>query len=231
VSRYPGFGVGCDTRVFDRTLTTLEQRTSWRATLGIASGDFVFSFVGRFAAFKGYGDVCRAFLGLERRQVNVKLLLVGAADPLHPTGLDGADEIAVATSPNVINVGWQSDVVRYLTASDAFVFPSSREGMPVCVMEALSMGLPVITRDSRGCRDVVEHGVTGLVLQNCVPTTLRDAMESLVIDQTLHTRLKEGALRARQQFDRERYVDHQLAEYTKRREVDLRVKSSAVSLS
>jgi glycosyltransferase involved in cell wall biosynthesis len=66
-----------------------------------------------------------------------------------------AEDHAYKNCAQIIDAGYTDDVASYLAISDAMVFPSQREGMPVCLMEALAMGVPVITRASRGCRDVV----------------------------------------------------------------------------
>lgn len=62
-------------------------------------------------------------------------------------------------------MGWCDDPAPYLSIADAMAFPSEREGMPVCVMEALSMGVPVIGCNRRGVRDLVESDATGILTE------------------------------------------------------------------
>ena len=216
VTRQPGFGIGCDTARFDGRTLSAQARAAIRSELGLAPGDFVFSFVGRFTEFKGYGNVVRAFLRLSaRRPEAMKLLLVGAADGMHATGLSPNESAHLHASPHVRDIGWQDDVFKHLAVTDAFVFPSEREGMPVCVMEALSMGVPVITRDTRGCRDVVRDGVDGLVVRESTADALAQAMERLVADRRLQLRLRAGALAGRDRFSREVFVRQQIEAYTR----------------
>ncbi len=68
------------------------------------------------------------------------------------------------TKNRVILAVWQANVADWLSIADLCVFASERGGMPVCLMESLSMGVPVITANTRGCRDVVRDGVDGVVL-------------------------------------------------------------------
>src|SRR5436190_23345297 len=117
---------------------------------------------------------------IARNCPRVKLLLVGERDPLHPTGLSALEERSVQENPDVVSVGWVSDVSKYLAVAQVNVFPSSREGMPVNLMESLAMGVPVITSDSRGCRDVVTHNVDGLIIGQPNPAAVGAAMQTLL---------------------------------------------------
>jgi len=74
------------------------------------------------------------------------------------------------TSPNVEITGWftqKSDAVPYLKKLDVYVQTSLWEGLPIAVIEAMAMGLPVIASDVIGNKDLVDHGRTGfLISQN-----------------------------------------------------------------
>jgi glycosyltransferase involved in cell wall biosynthesis len=131
------------------------QRKALRERLGIEPGHLVFIFAGRFVAFKGFDLTVRTFLQIAGTNPELRLLFVGAFDPLHPSGLTPAEDHAYKNCAQIIDAGYTDDVASYLAISDAMVFPSQPEGMPVCLMEALAMGVPVVTRASRGCRDVV----------------------------------------------------------------------------
>jgi len=160
----------------------------------------VFVFVGRFAQFKGFDLAVRAFLRVAAEDARLRLLLVGAPDPLHPTGLSADEERARKDCRQILDVGHQTDVRPYLLAADAMVFPSQREGFAVCLMEALAMGVPVITRDARGCREVVRDETDGLVLRD--PTPRRSAMrcDGWPAMPRLRARFAAAALAGRERF-------------------------------
>jgi glycosyltransferase involved in cell wall biosynthesis len=204
VRRFPGFGVGCDVDRF--TPLTATAREALRQKLGIAAGQVVFAFVGRFTDFKGFGLVVRAFLRLAKTNSTVRLLLIGSRDRLHGTGLDEPEEQALKNSPLVIDAGYQSEVERLLPAADVMVFPSRREGMPVCLMEALALGVPVITLATRGCRDVVRDGVDGSVLRDHDLQSITAAMERVAQDENLRGQWSACALADRERFDRAHFV-------------------------
>ena len=201
------YGVGCNLTKFSPP--SPKEKAARRSELGFTSKDRVFAFVGRFVDFKGFALTARAFLQFSANDPTARLLLIGARDPLHRTGLTSAEEKALWSSARVMDVGFRRDVHRYLIAADAMVFPSAREGMPVCAMEALAMGVPVITRDARGCRDVVRDGIDGIVLRDCSIGTLGAAMERLGNDHVFRERLAANAIAGRDRFARSHFIDEQ----------------------
>ena len=162
---------------------------------------------------KGSPSVVKAFLALSETNPDARLLLIGARDRLHPTGLSAQEERALKASPQVIDIGFRNDVERCLPAADMLVFPSRREGMPVCAMEALALGVPVITGDTRGCREVVRDGVDGLVLRDARVPNLRAAMQAVLDDGGLRQRWSAAALAGRERFSRVRFIAEQTRIY------------------
>lgn len=213
IKKQTSYGIGCDLDKFDPANISSAVRQTLRAQLGLTETHRVFIFVGRFVRFKGFDTTVRAFLKLAQEDPTARLLLVGARDALHPTGLDPDEERAARDSSQIIDVGFQEDVQRYLAISHVMVFPSHREGMSVCLMEALAMGVPVITRDARGCRDVVRDKVDGLVLRDDSIDRMVEAMKLLSNDQALHQRMAAQALAGRERFDRRQYVREQIEIY------------------
>ena len=61
-------------------------------------------------------------------------------------------------------LGHQNNIRHILSQSDIFVLPSYREGLPRTSMEAMSMGLPIVTTDVVGCRETVDEGINGLLV-------------------------------------------------------------------
>jgi glycosyltransferase involved in cell wall biosynthesis len=107
--------------------------------------------------------------------------------------------------------GWQENVAEWLAIADLCVFPSEREGMPVCLMEALCMGVPVVTSNSRGCRDVVRDGVDGLVLNETSVSQIVDAVDRLVNSPQTLSSMRISARERRGEFDRNKYIQEQMA--------------------
>ncbi len=213
---YRSPGIGCLLEHFHPDRVPAAERAALRAELGIPPDAVVFVFVGRLVDFKGFGLTVRAFLRLAADHARFRLLNVGPADPIHPSGLTPEEECARKECPQIIDVGLRKDVWRYLAISDVMTFPSQREGMPVCIMEALAMGVPVITADSRGCRDVVRDEIDGLVLRDPGVETMSDAMRRLGEDEVFRRRLGTAALADRERFSRDGYVREQVELYAQR---------------
>ena len=85
--------------------------------------------------------------------------------------------------------GYRSDRLSFLKQFDAFVLPSSLEGIPRCVLEAMAAQVPVIATDIPGCRDVVHDGQTGLLVPLGDARAMASAIERLAGDAVLRARL------------------------------------------
>ena len=198
-----GYGFGCDIESFDPARFSDLDRSALRSELGIGIEDFVFIFVGRLTKFKGFPLALEAFQQLRQERSDVRFLVVGEFDTQHPIDLPNLNLI-----PGVHHVGWQNDAAGYLAISNIMVFPSEREGMPVCMMEAIAMGLPVITSEARGCV-VLARLCNGIVVY---PLSVEGLMSSMlgVIEKGNATR---GALKHRALLDRIEFHQATLASY------------------
>lgn len=215
VHLYASCGVGCDLEAFDPRRFPTERRAAIREAAGIPGDAFVTAYVGRQVSFKGFPAVVRGFLEADARGLDGWLVLVGAEDSVHASGLTDAEWLRLRSHPRVLRVGWQGDVAPYLAAADVMVLPSVREGVPVSAMEALALGTPVITVDSRGCRDVVRDRENGLVLPVPSPGLIAEALLSCRADGALLAGLRRGAIAGRGRFDRRRFAEEQADLYSK----------------
>jgi glycosyltransferase involved in cell wall biosynthesis len=77
--------------------------------------------------------------------------------------------------------------------ADVLVLPSEREGMPLVLLEALAVGLPIVATDIPGNRDVVLPGRTGLLVPPSDPAQLRRALLEVTGDAQRYQRMSEAA--------------------------------------
>jgi glycosyltransferase involved in cell wall biosynthesis len=82
-------------------------------------------------------------------------------------------------------------------------------------MESLSMGVPIITNDSRGCRDVVKDGINGVVLKENNVESIAEVMKQLAENIVLRKSLSKQAHDDRKQYDRQKYIQYQINYYKK----------------
>lgn len=143
---------------------------------------FTFVFIGRLVGDKGINELVGAFKKLHAEYPSTRLLLVGQReadlDPVKPETLE-----IIESSSAIEAVGAQSDVRPWLLASDAFVFPSYREGFPNVVIEAGAMGLPSIVTDINGSREIIIDGRNGIIVPSKDSEALYMAMKECVTNK------------------------------------------------
>ena len=106
----------------------------------------------------------------------------------------------------VVLAGLRADVPEILAASDITVHSSTHEGLPKTVLEGMAAGTPVVATAVGGVPAVVEHGVTGLLVDPLDPNQLAEAISSLLRDPDLCRRLAAAASGALEEFTIERTV-------------------------
>ncbi len=206
-------GNGIDLDRFDRRADMANERRELRASWGVSDETPVVVTVGRLVAEKGFRELFEAHRRLRRRGSSHELVVVGPTEAGKADGLT-VDEVAQATSDGVRLVGFSDRPERYYAAADVFVLASHREGFPRAAMEASAMGLPVIATDIRGCRQVVDDGVTGLLVPVKDATALQAAFRSLLDDHARRDAMGGAAAqRARDRFDQQAQIDLTLETY------------------
>ena len=168
-----------------------ELRKALVNELGLRDDDVIALSVSNFRAEKGHDVLVDAAGRVARSGVPVRFLLVGWG-PLE-------DEVRAAVRAggldrSVTMLGRRDDTLRLMAASDLFVLPSRQEGMPVALMEALSVGLPVVATRIGGVGDIVTDHVEGLLVDVAAPDQLAGAIAALATDRGLRDGLRAGAL-------------------------------------
>lgn len=191
------------------------SRAAVRAEWGVADDDVVIGVVGRLVREKGFAEIVSAARLLRERGVTAPIVVVGPADPDKRDGLDDA-ALQSAAALGIHFVGRRSDMPQCYAAMDIFLTATHREGFPRAAMEASASGLPIIATDIRGCRQVVDDGVTGVLVPVRDASALAAATQQLVGDSEARRRMGEAAAaKARKEFDQQRVIDVTLATYTR----------------
>jgi glycosyltransferase involved in cell wall biosynthesis len=158
---------------------------------------------------KGVGTLVEAARILYPQQ-KARVALVGEPDPGNPSNIDAATLESWVREGVVEWWGWQQDMRAVYQASHIVTLPSMGEGIPTALLEAASCARPIVASDTSGCRDVVLHGVNGLLVPRNDPPALAAALEQLVCDPELRGRMG----RAGRQMVLERFTNVQINEKT-----------------
>jgi glycosyltransferase involved in cell wall biosynthesis len=185
-----------------------------RDEMGAGPGDVVCGVVGRLVWEKGYAELFAAAKALRHRAPHVRVVVVGPEEPGKSAALSADDIRRAETDAGVRFLGMRDDIDALYAAMDFYLLASHREGFPRSAMEAAASGLPVIATDIRGCRQVVDDGVTGFLVQKGNAPRLADAMERLAWSAELRGRMGAAAVRkAGREFDERRVVEITLDVY------------------
>lgn len=143
---------------------------------------FQFILIGRLLWDKGIGEYIEAARIIKKKYRNVKFKILGFIDEDNPSAVS-RDQLLKWENEKVIEyLGVRDDVRPFISQSDCIVHPSFyREGVPRILLEAASMGKPIITTDNVGCRDVVEDGLNGFLCKVKDHIDLANKMEKMII--------------------------------------------------
>ena len=168
------------------------QDVEEQASRIIKDGILTFVFVGRLVRDKGIHELVEAFVKLNEKYPQTRLVLVGRSEPqLDP--LSPETQAIIDTHKSIEAVGEQSDVRPWLAASDVLTFPSYREGFPNVVIEAGAMGLPSIVSDINGCNEIILPGENGVIVPPRNAEALYEAMEKMCVDSEYRKALTVNA--------------------------------------
>ncbi|HSU13290.1 glycosyltransferase [Longimicrobium sp.] len=177
-----------------------------RRELGIGDDAFVVAAIGNVRPAKGYDVLLRAAALLRARVPGLRVVIAGEA-----RGPVFDELVALRASLGLKDVatfaGFRDDVAGVLAAADAFVLASRSEGFSLSTVQAMAMGIPVAATRCGGPEELVDDGVTGLLVENGSPGAIADAIATLHADAAMRARLGAAGMRAaRERFTVEAQV-------------------------
>jgi glycosyltransferase involved in cell wall biosynthesis len=170
-----------------------------RAVFGFSKNDVVSTYVGRLSPEKSLSLLIRAFYGVAMTYDHVRLLMVG----------DGPDRENLEAQVKQMNIGAKvhftgmvdyKNIPAYLAASDIFVTPSSSETFGLSTVEAMAAGLPILGIDAPGTVDIIEDGVTGLIVADDL-AIFTAKLVLLSTNNELRLRMGKQAIQASKKYD------------------------------
>jgi len=172
-------------------------RAAVRRELGVADDELLVAGVGRQVAEKGILEYVEAAAHLAGK---ARFAWIGPEDPDKPDAVSHA-----VRDTDVTFLGARSDMPAVYNALDVFVLPSHREGFSRSAMEAAACAKPMVLSDIRGCREIGTHDEHVLLTPAGEPRSLAAAIDRLLTEPDLRTRLGTAARRrALAEFDQRR---------------------------
>lgn len=155
-------------------------------------------FVAQWLAIKGTEALRDAFTALARRHAELELLCVGTLAPAADVLAGFPDEARsrVTVLPRVDH----AKLVEHYRRADVFIFPSNYEGFGVALLEAMAAGLPIVSTSAGVAGDALEDRQSALIVPARDAAALAGAVETLIADEALRSRLGRGARAAAEAY-------------------------------
>ncbi|MGH2664057.1 MAG: glycosyltransferase [Actinomycetota bacterium] len=169
-----------------------------RQELGIPDDAPVVGTVANFKAHKGHGHLLHAALRVRAAVPDVRFVFVGTG-PLEDEMRSRAREMGL--NGNVVFAGFREDVPRVAGTFDVFCLPSLYEGLSIALMEAMSLGKPVVVTAVGGQPEVVTEARDGFLVPPGDPSALAERLTMLLRDRELRQRLGRNARQRAAGFD------------------------------
>ncbi len=178
-------------------------------------GPLVVLLASRMLWPKGIGEFIEAARALSQRNIAARFVLVGRTDPANPASIDRSQLRAWQSEGLVEWWGHRDDMPAVLNSAHVVVLPTTYgEGIPKILLEAAACGRPIVATDVPGCRDVVRHGVNGLLVPPRDPTSLAKAIEQLMGNATLRQEMgSRGRTLALGEFSAAKMANQTIALY------------------
>jgi glycosyltransferase involved in cell wall biosynthesis len=163
-----------------------------RSSLGISASDVVIGYVGDIIPRKGLIFLLKAVAEIVRGRQDVRLLVVGNGNCVESYRRQVEEAAAHHRLQDVIHwLGLRSDTPQLMSLMDLLALPSLEESMPMAILEAMSIGLPVVASNVGGIAEAVENEETGIVVPAKNTVALAAALGRLVDNPDLRREMSE----------------------------------------
>lgn len=142
--------------------------------------NFTFLYIGRMLYDKGLQELVDAFQSIDNYPMKYRLILCGFSDSDNLSAVSNEDIELWSNIPGIEWIGPTDNAKNVMSLAHCVVLPSYREGMPKSLLEAGSMGIPVIATNVPGCRDIITDGFNGFLCEPYSSNSLKDCMEKVL---------------------------------------------------
>lgn len=198
-------GVGIDTEKFG-TGRKEENRERIRVELGIPKEARLLLSVGELNENKNHETVIRALAKLPEIKGDKIYYAIAGKGELEEKLRKLIKDLSLESQ--VFLLGFREDMAAIYDAADIFIFPSKREGLGLAAIEAMAMGLPLVTSNVHGIKDYSINGITGF---NVSPTDYKgfaNAIKMLIADKNLRETISKHNIKEAQKYDRKKVSEY-----------------------
>ena len=187
-------GIGVDVEAYSRKP---DCGIDFQSILNLRNNERIMISVGEMTANKNHKTVIKALTCSQLDNVHYVIVGSGTCRPQ-------LEEYAVKlnVSDRMHFLGYRKDVAALVHASDVFVFPSYREGLPVAVMEAMACGTPIVASRIRGNVDLIEDGVNGFLCEPEDAEGFADRIRKLLDNPALAEEFRKNSLEKIKNYDK-----------------------------
>jgi glycosyltransferase involved in cell wall biosynthesis len=174
-----------------------------REELGIPIDAPIVGTVANLKAHKGHQYLLHAAALVCETVPNARFVWVGVG-PMEDDLRRKAERMGL--NGTIVFTGFRSDAPRLMRAFDLFALPSLHEGLPIALVEAMTLGKPVVVTNAGGIPEVVQDGKHGYMVPSADPVALADRIVTMLGDPPLRRRMGEEARARASEFDIRRSV-------------------------
>ncbi len=183
---------------------------NFKTDLGIPEENIVIGTIAAFVGHKDYGTLIKAAKILLEKHQNITFVAVGDGDEL-PRMKSIAQENRFGN--RFIFTGFRKDVANFLKMFDIFVLPSKWEGLGTSILDAQSVGLPVIACNTGGIPEIITNNINGILVPPQTHVQLYEAIENLILDPSLRAKLGKAGQQTVKKFSVDEMVKKNIELY------------------
>jgi glycosyltransferase involved in cell wall biosynthesis len=187
-----------------------DKAAAVRRELGLPAEAVVIGSIGRLNEQKGHRYLIEAAARVLANAPLARVLVVGDGDLAGPLREQAR---ALGIADRVVFAGHRDDVPALLGAVDVFCISSTYEGTPLTLFEAMAAGKAIVSTAVDGCREVLEDGLTGLLVPPRDADALAAALTRVVVEPARRESLARAAREASARYDIRKCVDAMQALY------------------
>lgn len=172
-------GVGIDEKKFNFKMSN-KEKLELRKSLGLKKDDFVLIYPAEISERKRQEWLINSLSDLLKENSDIHILLPGK-DSLNNKCQNLTNDLGLEKQIHFL--GFRKDIAKLLKISDISISTARQEGLPVNIMEAMYVGLPIVATDCRGQRDLIENNVNGFLIDINDEDSFIDSIEKIYLNQ------------------------------------------------